>query len=127
MIDYKDPKRLTERDEFGNADIIGVDTADLQFNLDFEQMNLVTDALNKLADYEESNMAAEVERLRAENEKLKKLIPSEPVNTCPHKNLKTYHDNSVICKECSEVIWQGKTLSEPIPVFLREIMARLEG
>ena len=46
-------KRLTERDEFGNADIVGVDMADLQLNLDFEQFNLVTAALNKLADYEE--------------------------------------------------------------------------
>ena len=45
-------ERLTECDEFGNADIIGVDSEDLQLNLDFEQMNKVTDALNKLAQYE---------------------------------------------------------------------------
>lgn len=47
-------ERLTERDEFGNADIIGVDIDDLQLNLDFEQMNKVTDALNKLAEYEDA-------------------------------------------------------------------------
>ena len=46
-------ERLTERDEFGNADIIGVDSEDLQLNLDFEQMNKVTDALNKLSEYED--------------------------------------------------------------------------
>ena len=46
-------ERLTERDEFGNADIIGVDSEDLQLNLDFEQMNKVTDSLNKLAEYED--------------------------------------------------------------------------
>ena len=46
-------ERLTERDEFGNADIIGVDSEDLQLNLDFEQMNKVTYALNKLAEYED--------------------------------------------------------------------------
>ena len=46
-------ERLTERDEFGNADIIGVDSEDLQLNLDFEQMNKVTDSLNKLAQYED--------------------------------------------------------------------------
>ena len=45
--------RLTERDEFGNADIIGVDCSELQFNLDFKSLNRVTDALNKLADYED--------------------------------------------------------------------------
>ena len=48
-------KRLTERDEFGNADIVGVDSADLQENLNFDEMNLVTEALNKLACYEEHN------------------------------------------------------------------------
>lgn len=46
-------KRLTERDEFGNADIIGVDSEDLQINLDSEEFNKVTVALNKLADYED--------------------------------------------------------------------------
>lgn len=46
-------KRLTERDEFGNADIIGVDSEDLQCNLTFDEFNIVTDAMNKLADYED--------------------------------------------------------------------------
>ena len=74
MIDYKDPiavktKRLTERDEYGNADIIGVDSADLQMNLEFEQLNLVTCALNQLAHYEESELELEAENaaLRADN------------------------------------------------------------
>lgn len=43
-------KRLTERDEFGNADIIGVDSADLQLNLEFDELNKTTNALNRLAD-----------------------------------------------------------------------------
>ena len=46
-------ERLTERDEFGNADIIGVDNEDLQINLDFAEFNKVTVALNKLAEYED--------------------------------------------------------------------------
>lgn len=46
-------ERLTERDEFGNADIIGVDSADLQLNLAFDEFNKATDALNKLAEYED--------------------------------------------------------------------------
>lgn len=45
--------RLTERDEYGNADIIGVNSIDLQGNLEFGELNRVTDALNKLAEYEE--------------------------------------------------------------------------
>lgn len=46
-------KRLTERDEFGNADIIGVDSADLQLNLEFDELNKTTNALNRLAEYED--------------------------------------------------------------------------
>ena len=46
-------ERLTKRDEFGNADIIGVDSEDLQLNLSFDEFNKVTVALNKLADYED--------------------------------------------------------------------------
>lgn len=47
-------ERLTERDEFGNADIIGVDSVDLQLNLTYPQFNRVTEALNRLAAYEEA-------------------------------------------------------------------------
>ena len=47
-------KRLTERDEFGNADIIGVDSVDLQLNLTYPQFNRVTEALNRLAAYEDA-------------------------------------------------------------------------
>ncbi len=46
-------ERLTERDEFGNADIIGVDGMDLQCNLGFDEFNKVTNTLNRLAEYED--------------------------------------------------------------------------
>ena len=46
-------ERLTERDEFGNADIIGVDSVELQGNLDFKELNRVTRALNRLAELED--------------------------------------------------------------------------
>ena len=51
--------RLTERDEYGNADIIGVDSEDLQLNLEFDSMNRVTAALNRLAEYEETGLTPE--------------------------------------------------------------------
>lgn len=57
MTDYK---RLTERDEFGNADIIGVDSCDLQGNLPFEQFNLVTKALNRFASLEDKIESGEL-------------------------------------------------------------------
>lgn len=52
-------ERLTEYDEYGNADIIGVDSAELQLNLEFEEFNLVTDALNKLSAYEDTGLTPE--------------------------------------------------------------------
>ena len=52
-MDVEKFERMTERDEFGNADIIGVDSEDLQLNLGFDELNKVTNALNRLAEYEE--------------------------------------------------------------------------
>ena len=52
-------KRLTSRDEYGNANIIGVDSEDLQLNLKFDEFNRVTDALNRLAAYEDTGMEPE--------------------------------------------------------------------
>ena len=45
----KDYKRLTERDMFGNADIIDLSTEKLYSELCFSETNLLTKALNKLA------------------------------------------------------------------------------
>ena len=51
--------RLTERDEFGNADIIGVDSQDLtECIYTVDELNRVTAALNKLADYEDAEETA---------------------------------------------------------------------
>ena len=46
-------ERLTERDEYGNADIIGCESELLCGDLDFKQMNCLTKALNRLAEYED--------------------------------------------------------------------------
>lgn len=56
-------ERLTERDGFGNADIIGVDSADLQLNLEFDEFNKVTSAMNKLAEYEDLEEQGRIVRL----------------------------------------------------------------
>lgn len=56
-------KRMTERDEWGNADIIGVDSGNLQGNLMGDEFNRVTLALNRFADLEdkiESGMLVEL-------------------------------------------------------------------
>lgn len=45
--------RFTERDKFGNVDVIGVDSYDLQILLGVDNFNKVANALNKLAEYED--------------------------------------------------------------------------
>lgn len=77
----KDYKRLTERDEFGNAYIIGVDSGILASALDFDELNKLTFALNKFADLEDKIESGEIDyvadkdkeivRLTAENESLR--------------------------------------------------------
>lgn len=52
-------KRFTERDEFGNADIIGIDSDDLSVNLNFKAFNKLTAALNRLAAYEDIGLTPE--------------------------------------------------------------------
>ena len=56
----RDYKRLTERDEFGNADIIGVGSEILTCVLDFDELNKLTFALNKFADLEDKIESGEI-------------------------------------------------------------------
>lgn len=49
----KDYKRLTERDVFGNADIIDLSTEKLYSELCFAETNLLTKTLNRLAELED--------------------------------------------------------------------------
>lgn len=52
--------RLTHRDEYGNAEIVGVDGTKLQLpTLSFDEFNSVTESLNRLADYEDTNLTPE--------------------------------------------------------------------
>lgn len=51
--------RLTERDEHGNAAVIDVDSADLMFGLSGYQSRNVTDALDRLAAYEDTGLTPE--------------------------------------------------------------------
>ncbi len=57
-------KRITIRDEFGNADIVGVDMGRLVGQLNFEELNAVTFALNKLAAYEDTEVSLKKLRSR---------------------------------------------------------------
>jgi hypothetical protein len=109
MIDHKNPsavkmKRLTERDEYGNADIIGVDSADLQENLEFEQLNLVTCALNQLAYYEESELEAENDILQADNAELYKTLGQVNEDPQIYQNvLSKPHPGAALLKELEQL------------------------
>lgn len=66
--------RLTKRDGYGNADIIGVDCVDFQLPLDFDEFNKVTDALNRLAAYEDTGM--EIEEVKTLQQEIDRLNES---------------------------------------------------
>lgn len=61
--------RLTERDEFGNADIIALSDVmpEIYAGLSFSETNALTDALNHLAAYEDTGLTPEkIEKLKKE-------------------------------------------------------------
>jgi len=51
--------RYTKYDEYKNADIIGIDSEDLQINLEYKDFNKVTNSLNRLAAYEDTGLTPE--------------------------------------------------------------------
>lgn len=52
-------KRLTERDEYGNADIIALSDVmpEIYAGLSFSETNALTEVLNRLAEYEDTGVA----------------------------------------------------------------------
>lgn len=47
--------RCTSRDEYGNADVKGVDMS-FMLGLPYEEMAILTQALNRLADFEDAEI-----------------------------------------------------------------------
>ncbi len=69
--------RLTERDEFGNADIIALSDImpEIYAGLSFSEMNALTDVLNRLAAYEDTGLTPkEIKALQADNARLHKFL-----------------------------------------------------
>ncbi len=69
--------RLTERDEFGNADIIALSDImpEIYAGLSFSETNALTDVLNRLADYEDTGLTPEeIKALQADNARLHKFL-----------------------------------------------------
>lgn len=70
-------KRYTERDAYGNADIIELSDImpDIYGGLPFDKANALTAALNRIAAYEDTGLTpAEIERLKSENARLNNLL-----------------------------------------------------
>lgn len=71
-------ERLTEWDEYGNADIIALSDMmpEIYAELSYSETNALTDALNRLAAYEDIGLTPEeVEQLKAERYMLRKMQP----------------------------------------------------
>lgn len=69
--------RLTERDEYGNADIIALSDVmpELYAELSFSETNALTNALNRLADYEDTGLTPEeITAMKADNKRMHDLI-----------------------------------------------------
>ena len=129
-------ERLTERDEYGNAEIIALSDVmpELYAGLSFEETNALTEALNRLAAYEDTGLAPErvTELARAEKDgRLVVLEPSskegEPKPPCFYNDMgqafclgfaRGEFDDEPIdrCKEC----WYCESTREEAEAALKE-------
>lgn len=69
--------RLTERDEYGNADIIALSDVmpELYAELSFSETNALTSTLNRLAAYEDTGLTPEeIAAMKADNKRLHALV-----------------------------------------------------
>lgn len=103
--------RFTERDEFGNADIIGVESACLQENLNCKEFNKVTNALNKLADYEDLEEQGKLLKLncsvgdivfRINRYAINPIIKMEITEICLFNIGVDRMATQIKCKECTD-------------------------
>lgn len=80
-------KRLTERDEYGNAYIIALSDMmpELYAGLSFSETNVLTDALNRLAAYEDTGLEPEEVEKLAQADAIAALVKE---NTRLRDNLK---------------------------------------
>lgn len=92
----KDYKRLTERDEFGNADIIGVGSEILASTLDFDELNKLTFALNKFADLEDKIESGE---LVVRNEYLDRLMGAKDISGMTDKEIQFFAKHNARVRE----------------------------
>ena len=59
----KDMERLTKRDEYGNAEIIGVDDMKIEYDVGADDYDKITDVIDKLAEYEDLEEQGKLLRL----------------------------------------------------------------
>ena len=87
-------KRLTKRDGFGNADIIGLDSSEIYGELDFDETNILTKALNRFATLED----------KLENGTLIELPIVAMINqTLENGELMNAYTKCAICKNRTEL------------------------
>jgi len=113
---------MTERDEFGNTDIMGIDSADLQLNLNFDEFNKVTDALNRLAQYED---------LKLMPEEIKSLLHDGGISIAMRNHNLSVQvakmQGAILAAEYAVKCWdQGFGTPQAIPE-LKQALADLEG
>lgn len=95
----KDYKRLTERDEFGNADIIGLDSHELVSGLHFDELNKLTSALNRFAELEDKIESGE---LVDRNEYLARLMTPKNASELTDKEIEFFVKHNTRVRENAE-------------------------
>lgn len=95
----KDYKRLTERDEFGNADIIGIGSYMLASELNFDEFKKLTSAINRFAELEDKIESGE---LVDRNEYLDRLMAAKNISGMKDKEIEFFAKHNARVRENAE-------------------------
>ena len=125
----KDYKRLTERDVFGNADIIGLSPEKLYSELCFSETHLLTKALNKLAELEDKIESGEIGYVcGSETEQRITDLLTEfdemgfaPTTVCPDPEQYAIDWRDQVRKEFARLVTENDNLSVELEVAQRDI------
>lgn len=125
-------KRLTEYDEFGNAEFVGIDNTKLYERLVCDETVALTIATNKLAEFEdfmEQEEFTSIEDLKAyiklQSKGSKDLIQENQALKDRWQKLKEHiekerNTNSNICLNCSDCMYSNAEM------FCEELLEKME-
>lgn len=108
-------ERLTQRDEFGNAEIIALSDfmPELYAELSFSETNALTNALNKLADYEDK-------------EENREATPTADVQKVRHGEWCHIDGDEWCCSYCGHIVSTEGSWEKPAKKYCSECGAKMD-